>query len=871
MWDLPKLLNQRYEIQETLLAGSESQVYKGFDTRKKLPVLIKAYAPALLKDWKRFQLVEREAQTLAQLDHIQIPYFVDFFTLGSGADQSLFLVTEFIQGQSLAEKLASGWRPPTDAILALAEQLLQILAFLQGFVPPIVHRDIKPANLILTPYNRLYLVDFGGVQAVMVGQGAGGSTLVGTLGYIAPEQILGQALPASDLYAVGMTLLELFSAQTDAALPSPSPQSWDLPTIQACLPEQRPELHNWLFHLVTEDLNLRYESAEMALRVFDLMQDKDPDLRQPILPEAVQRPLPELAHDFQLPKGHDHTQALPVGTTLLSRYTLKQCLGAGTHSWVYAAEATHSPKPLIVKELRVSKLENWKNLELFERETEILKALRHPRIPAYVDSFQLESVGHVSCVLVTEAVAGKSVEHKLEQGWRPTSAEIWDLAAQVLEILCYLAESALPVVHRDIKPSNLILNAAGEVFLIDFGAVQNRLMSQSGGGSTIIGTFGYMAPEQFAGAATPQTDLYGLGATLLRLLSGRHPVEIPSEGTGLDFRSFVQVEPFYLHWLEHCLKPLPQARFDSPRQALDLLRDHTQGGKIAAQWLKAQNEQERKMGTARLPRTVQLSHLIPPSLALERLPRYFKGSEFELREVSQGIEIQLPGPVPLMQAGLKQRQRMALNFWLGIASLVALIPIGFAVLILMASGVMAMNFTQIMAEAADPYSMVSQLMPIVYVGLLGAVGLPASLGYGFWYTQRSRQGQYLPWLQSAFAWLIPRAVFRLQPDRFSLSDPNDPSPLCLELKWQKITQFKWTPCLPDYPYWSHFGPARPYELVICFDDYLFIKRRDSRGYYRTFYLTLLLSEEGQQRLEKSFNALLRQYGKKQTQAKDVSA
>lgn len=89
--------------------------------------MIKAYAPAVLKDWKRFQLVEHEAQTLAQLDHIQIPYFVDFFTLGSGTDLSLFLVTEFIQGQSLAEKLSAGWQPSSAEVFGLAEQLWQIL------------------------------------------------------------------------------------------------------------------------------------------------------------------------------------------------------------------------------------------------------------------------------------------------------------------------------------------------------------------------------------------------------------------------------------------------------------------------------------------------------------------------------------------------------------------------------------------------------------------------------------------------------------------------------------------------------------------------------------------------------------------------
>jgi len=848
--DLPKLLNQRYEIYETLLAGSESQVYKGFDTRKKLPVLIKAYAPALLKDWKRFQLVEREAQTLAQLDHIQIPYFVDFFTLGAGRDLSLFLVTEFIKGQSLAEKLSAGWQPSSAEVFGLAEQLLQILIYLQAFQPPIIHRDIKPANLILTPFNRLYLVDFGGVQAVLHGQGAGGSTLVGTVGYMAPEQLMGQALPASDLYSLGMTVLQLLSAQSPESLPS----RIDLAGIQALLPDLKAEIHDWLFHLLADDLSYRYESAQTALQVFDLLNDKDPEVRLHVLPEQKTNRLPEILHELQLQTGQDDSQALPAGFVLQGHYLLERCLGAGTHSWVYAAQLQSKPGTLIVKELRLAKLEKWKNLELFEREIDIQKALRHPKIPRFVDSFRLETEQSLSCFLVTERIPGETLEDKLNKGWHPTQTQVWDLAKQVLEILCYLNESKLPVVHRDLKPSNLILNEQGEVFLIDFGAVQNRLLSQGGGGSTIIGTFGYMAPEQFAGEASAQTDLYGLGATLLRLLSGRYPVEIPFEGNGLDFRDFVSVEDFYLYWLEYCLKPLPQERFDSPRQALELLVDYMQAGKTAARWLESKSQMQA--GTLRGQPRYQLYNLIPPALALDKLPRYFKQSEFELHEQPGEIEIQLPAAVPLMQAGLKQLNQMDLFFWIGIGGLIALMPLVFATLILLP----VEGLAKILGEFEDPYSVVNQLKPLAYLGGLGVLALISALGYGFRYGQKVRQGRCLPWRNSYFNLLMPQARFKLQPDKLSLLNAADPDPLVLALKWNKIKGMEWQPCRADYPHWQQFGPARPYLLTFHFSDYLVLKKAYSSKNYASYNLTLLLSEEGQSLLAKTLDALRKKYG-----------
>ncbi|NES22961.1 MAG: hypothetical protein F6K41_29585 [Symploca sp. SIO3E6] len=91
-------------------------------------------------------------------------------------------------------------------------------------------------------------------------------------------------------------------------------------------------------------------------------------------------------------------------------------------------------------------------------------------------------------------------------------------------------------------------------------------------GSTVVGTYGYMAPEQFRGQAVPTTDLYGLGATLLFLLTHRSPAELPTDRLKLDFRSRVQISEKFADWLEKMLEPDAEERFSSAKEALKALR-----------------------------------------------------------------------------------------------------------------------------------------------------------------------------------------------------------------------------------------------------------------------------------------------------------
>jgi serine/threonine protein kinase len=169
----------------------------------------------------------------------------------------------------------------------------------------------------------------------------------------------------------------------------------------------------------------------------------------------------------------------------------------------------------------------------------------------------------------------------VQNGWHANEAEVRRIAIQLLEILVYLHERTPALIHRDIKPQNLIRRADGQVFLVDFGAVSVYSSDRTtvansniiaGTFGTVVGTFGYMAPEQFLGQAVPGTDLYGLGATLLFLLTHRCPADLPTDGLKFDVCDRLQISDEFADWLKKMLEPDVADRFSSAKEALAMLQ-----------------------------------------------------------------------------------------------------------------------------------------------------------------------------------------------------------------------------------------------------------------------------------------------------------
>ena len=218
------------------------------------------------------------------------------------------------------------------------------------------------------------------------------------------------------------------------------------------------------------------------------------------------------------------------GSSQEKHYQLLAVLGEGGTGITYRAQAENINFPVAIKMLTLSGQANWDDIERFERESKLLAKLQHPSIPRYLDYFYIDTDADRTFCIVQQLADGRSLAQQVEAGWRCNEGTVKAIAAQLLKILIYLHTQPHPVIHRDLKPQNIIMNAKGKVFLVDFGAVQTAYYDTFMRGHTMVGTYGYMAPEQFRGQAEPGTDLYGLGATLLFLLTHRSPTDFPLEG-----------------------------------------------------------------------------------------------------------------------------------------------------------------------------------------------------------------------------------------------------------------------------------------------------------------------------------------------------
>ena len=204
-------------------------------------------------------------------------------------------------------------------------------------------------------------------------------------------------------------------------------------------------------------------------------------------------------------------------------YQILRTLGRGGMGTTYLAwdrnrTIKNAPMLLVLKEMNADMARIAKARELFEREARILKSLEHKGIPKYYDFF----VENNRKYIVMELIHGHNLEQLVNQRGATDAPRTINWMIQVCDIVEYLHNLEPPLVHRDIKPANLMLrNLDSRLMLLDFGAVKELGTALE----TRIGVEGYSAPEQYRGKPCPQSDIYGIGTTIIFLLTSQTPMQ----------------------------------------------------------------------------------------------------------------------------------------------------------------------------------------------------------------------------------------------------------------------------------------------------------------------------------------------------------
>ncbi len=259
---------------------------------------------------------------------------------------------------------------------------------------------------------------------------------------------------------------------------------------------------------------------------------------------------------------------LEADMILKNRFHILAKIGSGAQGTVYVARDEHDSNELVViKQLRLSHLDAWDAYDSFRREADVLAQLCHPQLPRFIDAFDIDKNGKHFCLSVQSLMAGENLAVRLANGDLFTEENLISIASQCLGILSYLHNHSPAILHRDIKPSNLLIDDLGRLSLVDFGAVQYAKASKT----MAIGTTGYMALEQLFGQALPQSDLYALGATLIRLATCIEPYELDLRQMRMVWRPHSSLSSGFSNWIDKLIDPEVEERFINASSAKDFL------------------------------------------------------------------------------------------------------------------------------------------------------------------------------------------------------------------------------------------------------------------------------------------------------------
>lgn len=517
------LLNQRFSIIRELGSGGFATTYLAVDTQsaKKNKCAVKQLQPRFNTSavWNNAkERLSTEAMVLQWLGkHDQIPQFVCHFE----EQKQFYLVLEFIEGEEFEQEVRKQVLNEAEAIYFLSD-ILEILKSVhqQG----IIHRDIKPTNLIRRKTDgRIILIDFGAVKEI--GTLAFDTTkqevqtqIIGTPGYMSPEQNNGKPIYSSDIYALGKTVI--------FGMTSKSPMEWE--------EAESGGMVAW---------NKKITISEAFLKIVNRMTASNPSERYSSAADVLQDLMP-----LQM-----------IGKTISNRYEVVKYLGGKKASYSYVANSLNSEEQsryyLEIVEPHASEF------SLTQRSQEIMTGFSNlslvddnRRSPSIVEYFIDES----KIYIVQEYIEGKNLAQIIEDQFILSEAE-------VVGILLSAANGLNPfhkqnIIHGNIKPSSLIRRSKdNEVILADFNLVNEAI------GLDPNGKTGYVPPEQIAGRVHYVSDIYALGMTAIHVLTGNSPQALeknPRTGEILWHRK-ARISPNFAKILDKMIRLDKNQRYQS--------------------------------------------------------------------------------------------------------------------------------------------------------------------------------------------------------------------------------------------------------------------------------------------------------------------
>lgn len=550
-----------YDLLELLGAGGMGAVYRARHRLLRKTVALKVLGDRYSRNPASVVRFHREMQAIGKLDH---PHVVRATDAGEENGRQ-YLVMEYLDGLNLAELTETNERlSPANAaeLIRQAAEGLQVI-HQRG----LLHRDLKPSNLMLartsetaeaagdlaasTAAPKVKILDLGlaclnpdqqpepdasDEQLTRSGQ------VMGTPDYMAPETAAGTRtfLPQSDIYSLGATLLCLLGGRPPAVqrLQAEELASQIAGAIES-VRQQQPHLPTGLLDLVTRmlavDPNKRPASAAEVAR--EISRWADPTGLAECLSAAEHRRRQRRA------AASAPTREL-CGNGQLGHYQLIELCGRGGMGAVYRARHTQLDRIVAVKVLPVQGRNDPQMVARFSQEMKAVGRLSHPHIVQATDAGYADGRHY----LAMEFVDGLNAAEYRRQHAPLAIADACEIARQAALALQHAHDHGL--VHRDVKPANLMIARDGCVKLLDLGLAQfrsdasvdftdpdSRKLTSDG---QIVGTMDFMAPEQWVANETVdhRSDLWSLGATLHKLLTGQTPRRRrPLGATGSNARS----------------------------------------------------------------------------------------------------------------------------------------------------------------------------------------------------------------------------------------------------------------------------------------------------------------------------------------------